>query len=165
VSNALVLRNRQNVRKLDSRFLRRIVSHCLQEALAISEYELGIQLVDAEEMTHLNQSYLRHKGSTDVITFDYSPHPPNLSARPEGLHGDIVVCIDEAIIQNRRFGTRWPEEVVRYIVHGILHLAGHDDRTEKKRRAMKKIENHIMRELSARFPLRTLSRKRKHKNG
>jgi len=163
VSNALVLRSRQKVRNLDLRFLRRIVIHCLEELFRITKYELGVQFVDAEEMTRLNECYLRHRGSTDVITFNYSQGP--IRNPQSAIHGDVVICINEAIIQAKRFGTRWPEEVVRYTVHGILHLAGHDDRTEKQWQAMKEIENRIMRELSARFAVHTLSRPRNPKNG
>jgi len=41
--------------------------------------------------------------------------------------GEIFICVDEAVLQARKFGTSWPSEVVRYIIHGVLHLCGFND--------------------------------------
>ena len=43
------------------------------------------------------------------------------------LHGEIFICVDEAVLQARKFRTSWQSEIVRYLVHGVLHLLGHDD--------------------------------------
>ena len=43
------------------------------------------------------------------------------------LHGEIFICVDEAVWQARKFRTSWQSEIVRYLVHGVLHLLGHDD--------------------------------------
>ena len=43
------------------------------------------------------------------------------------IHGEMFICVDEAIVQAKKFKTNWQSEVVRYIIHGILHLLGHDD--------------------------------------
>jgi len=64
---------------------------------------------------------LRHAGATDVIAFDYS-------IRASHLRGEIFICVDEALVQARRFRTTWQSESVRYVVHGVLHLLGFDDR-------------------------------------
>ena len=42
------------------------------------------------------------------------------------LHGEIFICVDEAIPQAKEFRTSWQSEIVRYIVHGVLHLLGHE---------------------------------------
>jgi len=70
--------------------------------------------------------------------------------------GEIFICVDEAVLQARKFGTSWPSEVVRYIVHGVLHLCGFDDSSAGARRKMKREENRRLREMTRRFPLSKL---------
>jgi len=133
-------------------FLRRIVRFLLHDLLCVKGYELGIYVLGGEEMTRLNEKFLRHRGVTDVITFTYVE-------RPDGapLQGEIFVCVDEARVQANRFGTSWQEELVRYILHGILHLQGHDDRRKTDRLRMKRRENQLLKKLSHAFPLETLA--------
>ena len=69
---------------------------------------------------------------------------------PAAIYGEIYVCVDEALIQARRFGTSWPSELARYIVHGVLHLLGYDDSKASKRRRMKREENRLLKALSRR---------------
>ena len=110
-------------------------------------------------MTRLNETFLHHPGSTDVITFDYA-EPAAPSARsprsPALLHGEIFVCLDAAVSQARRFHTTWQSELVRYIVHGLLHLLGHDDRDSRARRGMKRAETLLVHKLARQFDLRAL---------
>jgi ssRNA-specific RNase YbeY (16S rRNA maturation enzyme) len=54
----------------------------------------------------------------------------------------------------------WQAEVVRYAVHGILHLLGHDDSHLAARRDMKRAEDRCLRSLASRFPLTKLARRR-----
>ena len=104
-------------------------------------------------MTRINQTFLNHAGSTDVITFDYSVPAPTPC-----LAGEIFICVDDAVRQAREFGTTWPAEVVRYLVHGLLHLEGYDDLITARRRAMKREEHRVLEDLAERFPLRGLAR-------
>jgi rRNA maturation RNase YbeY len=140
--------DRQKVRAIDRRFLRRIGRALLEELLERPHYELGVHLVDAEEMAALNQTYLRHHGSTDVITFNHGD-----GSETKWLHGEIFICIDETLIHSRRFGVSWQAETARYLVHGLLHLEGWDDAEPRRRRAMKRRENRLLKELSRRFDL------------
>ena len=124
--------------------------------LGLARAELGIHLVGAREMARVNWQYLQHEGSTDVITFDHrEPDGPN----PElELHGELFICVDDAVAQARGFGTTWQSEVVRYVVHGVLHLRGYDDLKPVLRRRMKRAENRLVRQLESRFSLAQLSR-------
>jgi len=150
----LALRNRQRLRRVDLRFLRRIAQSLVQEAWPDMPFDLGIHILAAAEITRLNEAFLHHKGPTDVITFNYAeravrPQLPPGSTAP--LHGDILVCVDEAISQARRFRTTWQNELVRYVVHGVLHLLGHDDLAASARRRMKTAEDALLRHLTRRF--------------
>jgi rRNA maturation RNase YbeY len=149
----LQLLNRQKVRAFDRRFLRRIGRALLEELLGRKHYELGVHLVGAPEMAALNETFLGHQGSTDVITFNHGEDP-----RAEVLHGEIFICVDEALVQARRYRVSWQAEAARYLVHGLLHLEGCDDAEPRLRRAMKRRENKLLKELSRRFDLGKLGR-------
>jgi len=146
----VTITNRQCARKINARRLKQITKGLLVD-LKIKEAELGINLVAAPEMALVNETFLQHKGSTDVITFDYGD-------KTEGtfLRGEMFVCVDEAILQAHKLGTKWQSEVVRYIVHGVLHLQDFDDLRTDMRRKMKREENRLLRGLCRRFPLSKL---------
>jgi probable rRNA maturation factor len=74
------------------------------------------------------------------------------------VQGDLVICLDEARRQARVFGTTWQAEVVRYLVHGLLHLRGHDDLEPDARRRMKRVEDRIVRRLAAGFDFKRLGK-------
>ncbi len=166
---SVTIANRQRVRKINPRLLKKIANTLLAE-LEVEKAEIGICLVAALEMTRLNETFLKHKGSTDVITFDYGfGVPPSggkfskksvranrLKPELQTLHGEIFICMDEAVLQARKFGTNWQSEIVRYLVHGILHLLGFDDSSANVRRKMKREENRWLREMIRRFPLSKL---------
>jgi len=171
---SLALGNRQQIRPVNLRLLRRIVQALLREVWPVGSFDLVISIVAAPEMTRLNETFLRHQGSTDVITFDYAEKVGQASrlssgtaqnnlqrdrrdACPALLHGEIFVCMEEAISQARRFHTTWQSELVRYIVHGVLHLLGHDDQRSAARRRMKRAEDTLLRRLASEFPMRRLA--------
>jgi probable rRNA maturation factor len=143
----LRLFNRQKSRKLSVPLLRRVATHLLEKSLAFPQYELGVHLIDAFEMTKLNETFLGHSGSTDVITFNHQ------ESNDGHLHGEIFISVDDAVAQAGRFGETWQSEVARYLAHGILHLQGHEDTAARPRRAMKREENKLVKELSLRFDL------------
>ena len=172
----LSLRNRQRVRRVDMRLLRRIVSALLRKTRPHGNFDLAIYVVAEPEMTGLNETYLRHKGSTDVITFDYAEEAGLASGLPGAgssamgskdgqdtcpphLHGEIFVCMDEAVTQARRFHTTWQNELVRYVVHGVLHLLGYDDLDHRLRRKMKEAEDALVHQLAGQFDFSGLGAK------
>jgi probable rRNA maturation factor len=149
----LSIRNRQRIRPVDCKLLARVTRALLRNLLQKESFDLSVCLVDAPESTRLNEKFLQHRGSTDVITFDYGD-----ASEPELLSGEIFVCLDEAVKQARRFRTSWQSELVRYVVHGILHLCGYDDRKPRARRTMKREEDRLVKQLTARFAVRQLGR-------
>jgi len=163
VSRTLVIQNRQRATPVDIRLLRQITETVLLELLHIDDFELGVTIVRASEMAALNETFLDHEGSTDVITFDYT-EPEAKSNRPGAkleLHGEIFVCIDDARSQARQFRTTWQSELARYVVHGILHLLGHDDLRAVVRKKMKREENRLVAKIGHLFTLSKLARKTK----
>lgn len=163
----VTIHNRQRTRVADTRRLRKIAQTLLAERLQVHAADLGIYLVAEPEMTRLNETFLRHQGSTDVITFDYAENDGQASCLPKAprkremngqhtrpvLHGEIFICVDEAVLQARKHRTNWQSEVVRYLIHGVLHLLGYDDHRSGDRRKMKRAENQLLRHFSRRISL------------
>jgi rRNA maturation RNase YbeY len=104
-------------------------------------------------MARVNWQFLQHKGSTDVITFDYGEPSAVSGQRSAAMSGEAFICVADAVKQAREFKTSWQSEVVRYAVHALLHLRGYDDLQFAKRRVMKREENRLMRELAKAFDL------------
>ncbi len=148
----LQVRNRQRDQRLDSNFLRAIARTLLEGELGLQNYELGIEFVSATKMAKLNWDYLQHEGSTDVITFDYREGYEGKEVSDPA--GEIYISVADAKKQAREFRRTWQEELVRYVVHGVLHLQGYDDLVATKRKVMKREENRLVRKLSKRFNLR-----------
>jgi len=119
-----------------------MADHLLNGLLKLEAYQLAAHLVSDRAMIRLNRFYLHHAGSTDVITFDHGE-----LVEKRYTYGEIYICIDEAVRQSSRFRTLWPEEVMRYLTHGMLHLLDYDDQTSADRQVMKRKENQLLREL------------------
>jgi len=130
--------------------LRRLL-RCLLSHLDLQRYRLGVHLVGTRRISQLNEHFLRHAGVTDVIAFDYRPDTPELD-----LHGEIFVCVAEALRQAVRYRATGPEELARTLVHGVLHLRGYEDGSPAKRREMKVAENRWLRKLRSEIPLKEL---------
>ena len=162
MSATLNLTNHQRIRAIDLRLLRRVIRTLLRDLLQKTEFELSVCLIGAAEMTRLNETFLQHEGSTDVITFDYGDPPERRTQAPRSpealppLRGEIFVCVDEALLQARRFRVPSQTELVRYVVHGLLHLCGHDDQTPGARRKMKQAEYRLVRQIARQFSLKTI---------
>lgn len=152
MSGSLIVRDLLPGRKVDQRLFRQILRVFFDECLERELGEVAIYLVDSAEMTRLNETFLGHAGPTDVITFDYSA-----GGAAEPLCGEVFICPAVARAQARRFRVTWQSEVVRYAIHGVLHLWGHDDRRPADRALMKRAENKHLSELAARFDFRKLA--------
>jgi rRNA maturation RNase YbeY len=153
VKPELSVKNQQRARPINRRHLSRIIRSFLHEDIDCEHYILAIYLVNDRRITELNETHLRHGGPTDVITFDYSECGSRRREEADtlGIIGDIFICIDEAVRQSVKYRTSWQSEVIRYIVHGILHLCGHDDQTAAARKRMKREENRLLHALRLRF--------------
>lgn len=148
----LVLNNRQRARALDRKFLKRLTENLFDE-LQISDAQLGIHFVSANEMSRIHKQFMDIDGSTDVITFDHGSRPP------ASIHGEIFISVQDAVAQAREFHTTWQSELTRYIVHGLLHLLAYDDLEGKARARMKREENRLVRALESKFNLRHLEKR------
>ncbi len=99
---------------------------------------LSITVVDEPKMIELNARYKGAEGSTDVLAFDLSDDPER------GLDGEIVVCRDVAERESRRRGLTLGSELQLYVIHGVLHLLGYDDRDEQDAARMHAREDELL---------------------
>lgn len=109
--------------------------------------EVDVAVVDRAEMAGLNRRYLGRGGETDVLSFDLSD-----DARI-GLVGQIVVCGDVAVEQADLHGAGAQRELMLYVVHGLLHLTGHDDATARGAARMHAREDELLAEFGRRREL------------
>lgn len=166
--------NRQRCRPVASHWLRRLAEYVLGELLGLDRAEVGVHLVSPTAIARLNRQFLGQAGPTDVISFDYTgawaapmgsrrPPPANRpktgpASQQEALWGDIVICVEEAVAQARRFRTSWTTELARYLIHGLLHLVGATDASPAARRRMKAREDQLLRQAARQIPLHRLAR-------
>ena len=123
--------------------LRRLIRFvAAAEGRGIDHVDLAV--VDAQEMARLNRRYLGRRGPTDVLSFDLSDAP----GRP--LSAQILICRDVVARHARRRGHSRPRELMLCLVHGLLHLTGHDDATPAKAAAMHAREEQLLAEFARR---------------
>lgn len=103
--------------------------------------EISVVLTDDNGIEAINRRCLDHAGSTDVISFSFSPLP----GFDESRSGEILVNVQQAHRADRR--SRWgPEdELALYIAHGLNHLAGGNDDLPEGRQRMRRQELHSVR--------------------
>ena len=128
--------DRQRLLRIDRAWLRRVVRSALQAA-GIDRAQIGVLVLDDEAIAVLHERWLGIPGPTDVLTFD-------LAGRGEGLRGDIAVSAETARRAARELGWAPRHELAYYVIHGVLHLAGCDDRDPASRRRMRATEREWM---------------------
>ncbi len=117
-----------------SRAAERILAAHLAEAGAPLEglEEVEVALVDDEASERVHRDFMGIDGATDVITFE---------------HGEIVIGVEVAQAQAAEYGEPLERELFRYLVHGLLHLAGHEDESDDDRERMEAVQEALVREL------------------
>jgi len=110
-----------------------------------AEYGFGVGNInyifctDERELA-VNRDFLGHDYYTDIITFDYSTEST--------LNGDIFISLDTVRTNAKEIGTTFENELMRILIHGVLHLTGQGDKTpetkaqmtEKEERALLKLK-------------------------
>jgi rRNA maturation RNase YbeY len=112
--------------------------------------QLSIVLVDDEEMTRLNRRYRGRRKTTDVLSFAQLEGDEIES--PDAQHlGDVVVSVPVAKRQAKDGGWTLEEELLRLIVHGLLHVLGYDhEKSSREERRMRREEARLCELLGSR---------------
>ena len=112
-------------------------------ALEMPDAEISISLVDDSAISELNAAYRKKQGATDVLSF--SLLEGEHSERRGALLGDVVVSLETAARQAARGGRSLDQEVMRLLIHGALHLLGHDHQQAGEARRMRAEERRLWR--------------------
>lgn len=132
--------------KVDVARLRRC-GQAVLSAIGESRSELSIALVDDPEIKELNARWRNRRESTDVLSF--SQIEGDFADHRAGLLGDVVISVETAAAQAATRHRGLDEVVTRLLIHGVLHLIGHDHVKDAEALLMRAEERRIWRELNS----------------
>ena len=138
--------NNESGVEVDETRLVRLATFALDELRIHPEAELSILLVDEATMSHYHERFMGEPGPTDVLSFpmDELRQPRDDEDPPLGLLGDIVLCPTVTAAQAAE-NSRTPEGEADYLlIHGLLHLLGHDHAEPEEKRVMFGLNDQII---------------------
>ena len=112
---------------------------------------VGLLVTSDDNIRKLNLQYRGQDSPTDVLAFSAGEGSDGFVSPPSLPHhlGDIVVSYPRAVAQAAEYGHSMEEELSRLVVHGVLHLLGYDDQTQKDRDAMWRRQESALRAFCA----------------
>jgi len=119
----------------------REVSRMVLEGEGVKEAKISLAFVDNTTIHRINKQFLDHDEPTDVITFPLS------GEGAKKLEGELVIGVEVAIEQAKDRGHPVDTELSLYVIHGLLHLCGYDDRTKKDAAEMRVKEREYLKAL------------------
>jgi len=111
----------------------------IAEAVATEEFlvgEINYVFCSDEYLHKINLQYLNHDTYTDIISFDYRVG--------NQLHGDIFISVDRVRENALKFEVDFKSELLRVLIHGILHFCGYKDKLEREVDAMRAKEDYYI---------------------
>jgi probable rRNA maturation factor len=137
VMGKIAIATPQEIVAVDRKHVREIVRAVL-DGEGVADAEISLAFVDNPTIHTLNKRYLDHDELTDVLTFPLSE--PNAKR----LAGELVIGAEVARAQARERGHDVQQELALYVIHGLLHLCGYDDKADEAAREMRGRERHYL---------------------
>jgi rRNA maturation RNase YbeY len=122
--------------KVSKALIKKVVGF-LKNDLNFEISSLIINFVSAAKITLINSEFLNHNYSTDIVTFNYSDSLDMIDA-------ELYISTDDALENALRFRAEFDEEIIRLVIHGVLHVSGYDDKEKADRARMKRMENKLL---------------------
>ena len=98
--------------------------------------DISVIFCSDDYLLKMNEQYLNHYYYTDIITFDYVENSI--------ISGDLFISIDRVKENAVKFDVSFVKELYRVVFHGVLHLTGYKDKTEKEKAIMREKENYYL---------------------
>lgn len=140
--------NNESGVEVDELGLVQLAEFALRQLRIHPQAELSILLVDEPAMAELHQRFMDLPGPTDVMSFPMdelrSPEPGQMP--PRGTLGDVVICPQFTSVQAPQNGREPAEEIEYLLIHGLLHLLGHDHAEAGERAVMFGLNDRIIAE-------------------
>lgn len=130
--------NNESGTNVDTQRLVQLATFALDSLRIHPQAELSILLVDADTMSAYHEKFMGEPGPTDVLSFpmDELRAPDDDEEPPLGLLGDIVLCPEVTAAQASENGRTPDEEADYLLIHGLLHLLGHDHAEPAEKKVM-----------------------------
>jgi rRNA maturation RNase YbeY len=119
---------------------KRKIREWIIQSVENEDYKVGVLnfiFTTDDQLLQLNQEYLNHFTLTDIITFD-------LSEEKGVISGDVYISIERARENSRAFKESFRKEIGRLLIHGVLHLMGHHDKTREEQAGMRASEEYYL---------------------
>lgn len=133
---SVAIADQQSMLSIDHDRLQQIVLRILQDA-GFSGGEISLAIVDDPTIHELNRNYLNHDYPTDVLSFP-------LEIELDRLEGEVIVSAETAIREAAEIDWSPETELLLYVIHGVLHLVGHDDHDPVGRPKMRAAEKEYL---------------------
>jgi probable rRNA maturation factor len=133
----VVIASPQETVPIDRGRMREVVRTVL-EGESVGEADISLAFVDNVTIHRLNRQYLHHDEPTDVLSFPLS------EPGSRKLSGELVVGAEVALSQANDHGHDVQAELALYVIHGLLHLCGHDDHHPEAAARMRQRERHYL---------------------
>jgi rRNA maturation RNase YbeY len=98
--------------------------------------DINFIFVDDQEILRVNREFIGHDYYTDHIGLDYS--------QGTTISGDVYIGVDTVRTNSEKMGNEYRQELLRVIIHGVLHLCGIDDKTPEERAQMQEAEDNAL---------------------
>jgi probable rRNA maturation factor len=138
----IIIENLQDKIPINSKKIKEVVIGVLALERIRKKGEITLCFVDDKRIRRLNLKYLDKNSPTDVLAFDIA------SPKDSNIFADIVISTDRAIANAKSFRTAAMYELYLYVIHGLLHLLGYDDKNKKDILIMQKREESLLRSLN-----------------